>query len=713
MAQMYSPLWHRVEALRPRLKPQVVIERHIVRGHIWYVAQDRLSSKSHRMTPAAYGVLMRLDGNRTVADVWQAAVEAGGEAAPSQDQMIQLLGQLYGMELLQSDTAVDTRELSERKERIQRRQFWQRTQNPLFLKLSLLDPDKFLDRTSHLVRPLVGMGGLVSFLIIIGWLAAQAAIHWDGLTSGILDRALARENLILIVVIFPLLKLIHELGHAYATKIYGGEVHDVGLMLLVLVPIPYVDASHAAAFPGKWPRVLVSAAGMMAELVVAALAMAVWIAVEPGLVRALAFNTLLIAGVSTVVFNANPLLRFDGYFILSDLVEVPNLAQRANAWWTWLVQRHGFGMRQATPPETHGELGWLIAYAPLAFGYRLAVLGSIAILVGTQYFFVGVALAIWTLVISLVWPLLKAMRFVLLSPALGGRRLRAVSVTSAIIGAVVLALFAMPVPHGTVVRGVVWTPDEARIVAEVQGRFVRFLATPGMAVRRGDPLVQLEDQVLKSQARRALARLAELEHRLMLAETTTPFDIEVIQRQIELLRSEVQEAERKAANLTIVARIDGVMEVSRAADMEGTDVKRGHLFGFVLPEGPRTVRAVVPEGEIDTVRTLTRQVAVRVDGTPWSVTRDANVTRTRPAASRQLPSTALGEPTGGPFPIDPSSKDGDLSLISFFEVDVELPSSSRAYVGERAWVRFDHGAPPIAERLWRNLRQLLLRHFNV
>ena len=137
---------------------------------------------------------------------------------------------------------------------------------------------------------------------------------------------LSAQNLLLLWLVFPVIKLLHELGHAYAAKAGGGEVHEMGMMLLVFMPVPYVDATAAGGFRSKWRRALVGAAGMLVELFIASLCMFVWVLVEPGVMRAVAFNVMLIAGVSTVVFNGNPLLRFDGYYILSDLIEIPNLA---------------------------------------------------------------------------------------------------------------------------------------------------------------------------------------------------------------------------------------------------------------------------------------------------------------------------------------------------------------------------------------------------
>src|SRR6185503_10544121 len=182
-------------------------------------------------------------------------------------------------------------------------------------------------------------GGLV-WLAVVAPAAVHLAVHWTDFSHGVLDRLLTPQNLGMMWLLFPLIKTLHELGHATATKAFGREVHDLGVMLLVVTPVPYVDASAAWAFPGKWRRIAVGAAGMAVELVLASLALYVWLAVEPGLVRALAFHVIVIAGISTLVFNANPLLRYDGYYILADLLEIPNLRARANRYLGYLGERY-------------------------------------------------------------------------------------------------------------------------------------------------------------------------------------------------------------------------------------------------------------------------------------------------------------------------------------------------------------------------------------
>ena len=185
-----------------------------------------------------------------------------------------------------------------------------------------------------------------------------------------------------------MLKILHEFGHACATRAYGGEVHDMGVMFLAFIPCPYVDASAAAAFRNTWHRIMVGAAGMIVELFLAALALFVWLNVEPGMVRTAMYDVMLLAGISTVLFNGNPLLRYDGYYMFADYLEMPNLWARSQAYLRYLWERYAFGRQEAVPESaTLSERGWFVVYGITALVYRLVVFVAVAHVHGGALFF--------------------------------------------------------------------------------------------------------------------------------------------------------------------------------------------------------------------------------------------------------------------------------------------------------------------------------------
>ena len=296
-APFLSSSWYRVAGLRPKLREHAVIHRHRYRGDVWYVVHDHATARLHRLSPAGYVVVGAMDGKRTVENLWHEAMTRLGQEAPSQDEIIYLLAQLHAADLLQAEISPDFAELLERATRTERSRWLKNVLNPLSPRIQLWHPDTFLEKTLPFVKWFFGWRGAVLWLLVVLPALVLAAQHWQELGDNATQRILAADNLLLIGLSYPILKALHELGHGYAVKAFGGTTHEFGIMFIVFAPMPYVDASAASEFRSKWQRVIVGASGMLVEVFVAALALYVWLAVEQGLVRALAFNAMLIAGV--------------------------------------------------------------------------------------------------------------------------------------------------------------------------------------------------------------------------------------------------------------------------------------------------------------------------------------------------------------------------------------------------------------------------------
>lgn len=718
---IHSPLWHRIEKLKPRLRENVSIQRQVMRGKVWYVARELYTTRAHRFSPGVHFMLARMDGTRSFNSIWREAVVHFGEDAPSQDQILRAASQLYLAGVLHSDAAVDEGELAERAEKERARAMTANFRNPMFIRLPLFDPDRFLDATAHLARPLVSWIGAALWLAAMAWLGTQMFIHWRELTEDMTDRILSAQSLVTVVVVYPFLKILHEFGHAYAVKLAGQEVHEMGVMFLTLMPAPYVDASASAVVAEKWRRAGIAAAGMIVELAFAALAMLVWLKAQPGPMRSVAYDALFIASVSTLLFNGNPLLRFDAYYILSDLLEIPNLAARAQAWYLYLAQRHLFGLQDARDPcLAPGERFWFAVYAPASFVYRMITLFGIAVFVAGKYFFVGVVLTLWMIASALLWPMLKAIKYLLTSPELGDRRGRSLAAAGAVVAAIGFLVAVLPLPNGTVARGQVWIPDEARVVAQGAGTLTRFLVAPGEKVTRGQALAEIDDPFAGARRAKAAARLEEIEARLRAAEAQSPYELEMLRRQRDFAVADLAEMDRQSRDLTLRAPRDGRFIVPHFRDLQDNALKRGDTVGFVLTEGAPALRAEVPAAQIELVRDHVRAVAVRFDEQPWTRLDKVAITREAPQGTHVLPSSAMAAANGGPFAVTPGAgrKDGrdqkEIMVNSVFEIDLGVAGDfvfSRW--GERVWVRFDHGASPLIARLYREARQLFLGRFHV
>ena len=708
MAQeLLSGLWYRVADLRPRLRSHVRVNRHEYRGERWYVLADRISRRAHRLNPAAYFVVGLLNGRRRMQEVWDAAVERFGDDAPTQDEAIRLLGQLHAADLLQCDLSPDVDELLRRSQRIAQRTWIGRVLSPLAIRFPLLDPDRLLERWLPWYQPLFGPAGALLWLVVVGWGAFAASQHWGELTQDLGHRVLEPHNLLIIGLVFPVIKALHEFGHACAVKAWGGEVHEMGIMLLVLMPVPYVDASSANAFPEKRRRVVVGAAGMLVELFVASIALFLWLEMQPGLARAVLFNVMLIAGVSTVLFNANPLLRFDGYYILSDLVEIPNLRQRAQQYATALAQRHLFGMQLPPQEGTAGEKALLLVFLVSSFAYRLFITFAIALFIAGQYFVIGVVLALWAVAAGVVLPLVMLVSYLAFNPRLGAQRGRAVAV-SAVLAAAILALaFFAPVSSWTNAQGVVSIPEQSMVRASADGFVARVLAQPGAVVARGEPLVEMSDPVLAARVRSFEAQALELESRYQAARSEQKVRAQILLDQLRAVEAELRRARERARDLVLRSPADGVFALSAAEDLPGRFLKQGEPIGHVVADARLTARVVVSQQSVDLVRARTEQVSVKL-AERIEETIPARVLREVPRASDRLPSAALTQAGGGEAALDPRAGAEPKTMQTYFEFEVELPPDRPFLLGGRAYVRFDHGTEGLAAQLWRWMRQLFL-----
>ncbi len=544
--------------------------------------------------------------------------------------------------------------------------------------------------------------------------AFQAAAHWSELTHNITDRILTPQNVILLWLLFPLVKILHELGHGLATKAYGGEVHEMGVMLAALQPLPYVDVSAASAFRSKRQRIVVGAAGMIVELFIASLALFLWLNVEPGVVRALAYNIIFIASVSTVLFNANPLLRYDGYYMLADYLEMPNLRARAHTYISYLCERYLFGCQDAVAePALPLERFWLTLYPIVAFIYRMFVLAAIALFLAGKFFFIGVLLALagvagWAFV-----PLVKMVAYLCTSPRIHSVRRRALLASVLILATLVGALLWAPLPLRTRAEGVIWVPEDARLRAGADGFVERIVAQPGSRVRRGDLLIVCRDAQLTSRVKVLESQLDELDTRYMAQWLLDIRQAQIIKDEIAHVQERLARARERVAELVIRSRAEGVFEVPDAANLPGRFVRQGTALGYVLDLSALTARIVVPEAEVELVRQRTRRIELRLVDRPRR-TFTTIIQREVPAASEKLPSSALGSEGGGTIAVDPLDKEGVKSIEKIFQFDLALPASAgiRTF-GGRVYVRFDHGWEPLGTRWYRQIRQLFLSRFYV
>ena len=705
---LLSPHWYRVSGLQPRLRAHVHVHRQKYRDQLWYQLKDTGSGRSHRLNQAAYRFVGCMNGEHTVGEVWDVLVKRYGDEALTQDEAIRVLGQLSSAELLQCELTPDIEAIFRQHREHVRRKRWTEL-NPLAIRVRLLNPSRWLTMFDPWLEAIFRPAAFVVWLTVVLPTLIVAAGQWVELTAFAAAHVDTPRYLVIAWLAYPAIKAVHELGHALAVRRWGGNVNDVGITIFVLIPVPYVDASDASGFTRRSQRAIVSGIGIMVELFIAALAFYVWINTQSGLVRDTAFVVMLIASVSTLVFNGNPLLRFDGYHLLCDLLDLPNLDTRSKTWWSNLFQRRIFGIDAPVLPLAGGERKWMVLYAPLAWAYRLYIGTLISLWVGAESALLGIVIAIALVITLIVMPFVSLARRVSWSLR-GSARQRAIRATGAGALVVVAAATLLPLPYGAVCPGIVWLPEKAHVRAETSGFVSEVRVRDGDAVAPGQVLAVLHDPVLRANQAAASSRLTALRVKQYGAQQIDRVQAQNLTRAIQHAEAELARVDSRVAQLEIRSQVAGRMVMVRQDDLADTFLSKGQNLGYVLAPGNLVVRAVVPHGDAALIRERSRTADVRLEEPPGRRI-PAELRREIPAATFELPSPALADRNGGAVVTDPADTERRRTLEPVFLVDVALPGPDMQRIGGRAWVRFDFGSEPLVFQWTHALRQMFLQHF--
>ena len=707
-------LWQHVASLRPSLRKHVRLLGQDYRGERWYLLHDESAGRFTRFNAASYEVLGRLDGDLTVQEVFELANLGRDEDEMLQkDDILQIFAQLHAAEVLRGGLPMGTQDALDRYNKSHRYRRRRALSNPLALRIPLFDPNRLLDRMAPVARMLFSRAGLWLWLVVVSLAGLLALVNAPSLAAAIGAKTLSTSQVLVFWSLFPVIKALHELGHGLAVKAWGGEVHETGINLLVFMPVPYVDASAAWAFRDKRRRALVGAAGILVELFLAALGILVWLIVEPGLVRELALNVALVGGVSTLLFNGNPLLRFDGYYVLEDLIEIPNLASRSSRFYLYLIQKHVLGLSDARPPATaHGERAWFTFYGFAAPIYRLSVLVGIALYLASEFLIIGVVLAAWAVSMQVIRPLALSLYFLFTSERLEARRVRGFAVLGATV-TVIASLLVLPAPLITRAEGVVWLGDKGQVVSGADGFVAEVMVSSGSAVAVGELLMRLEDSELAARRAILVARLRELRTQKAAEREQSRVRAAMVEDDIEAASAELQQLVERIDALQVRSAAAGRFYAEDPREARGRFVRQGEVLGYVIQAEQPIVRAVVDQDRVGLLRSrpVSAEVILADDlGKPLT----AELLREVPAGSTRLPSAALGAMGGGGIAIDTSDETGRTSVEKLFQFDLALPEGARTTgIGGRAYVRLDHGTEPLWRQWSRSLKQLLLSQLKV
>jgi putative peptide zinc metalloprotease protein len=691
----FSPFWHRVRLMKPRLRPHVQITRQHYRGQRWHVVHDPSANGFYRLNPVAHEFVGLLDGRRGVEEVWQYGLTRHGDSALTQNEVIQLLSQLFNANLLSADIPPETEQLLGRgRERLGQR-VRQQAIGLMYFRIRLFNPDRILTWLEPLFRPLLNPVGFVLWAIWI--IAGLVAIlpHFSELRTGF-ENAIAPSNWGWMIVTFICIKLWHESGHGLICKRFGGQVPEFGAMMLVLLPAPYVDASSTWAFSSRWQRMAVGAGGMIFELAAASAAAFIWIATKgtPGLVHQLAYNVMFMASISTVLFNANPLMKFDGYYILSDLLEIPNLMQRATNMLKFLAQKHLYRSRQAqSPTSSPSEAIILIIYGLAALAYRLFLFFSITLYVMGKLFAIGLFLACWTAAMWFILPVGGYVHWLATSSHLAEHRARAILTSLALITVGVIMVGVVPMPDHRRAEAVVESLHRTGVFFQAEGFVIKASHRTGDFVKAGEPIVICDSDRLLAELDFYKAYLAGAagQEREAIAKDE-PAAAQNAAESVAILNAQIDRVQDKINKLTVRAPHDGVIVGNDPAKLVGSFMKEGTPLCEVVDVQNVRIAATITQPESlwlyelnPTQFTAELRRVSEVDSIV-----PAKFDHTEEAGTHELRHAALGFPGGGKIETEQSDRSGTHTKRPLFTAyfTPEPGTTFEGRPGERVNMRF-------------------------
>ncbi len=573
------------QAIQKRADLQVVESRDSDR-QLLFVVKDPVAQKYFQLTEHAYFVLQSLDGQKSIETIRD---EYHRKFAPQRIELRRLeklLFQFHRDGLVISTRAGQGKQLFDRQRRQKNMELFGKFSNVLAIRFRGFDPEHLLTNLNRLIGWVfsrwVVMGVLVASAIVLSMTLARLPLLFEDMQD--VNTFFQLDNLLLFFVVFSATKMLHEFGHGISCKRLGGECHEIGFMLLVMTPCLFCNVSDSWMLKNKWHRMAISAAGMYVELILATVAAIVWMNTAGGWVQIVAIQVMLLCSVSTLVFNGNPLLRFDGYYILSDFLEIPNLMQRSQAALKHWLLRAFFGF-----DSNHNDLPaknrlWFVLFGILSSLYRWVILFSITWFLCTWLEprgmkSLGVVIAVFAIFGMVIWPAVKTIRFVQVPGCWQQLSLMRFGAISAGLAITITGLGLIPLPH-YVHCDVVMMPDTMRTVfAQQPGTLEQVFVEPGHPVIAGQVIARIRNDDLTKRKIELVSRLRQAESELQYVsvqedrEFFGPNRANNLKTRILGVKQLISAVERQQQTQEIVSEIDGcVLSVHQAGSQEASSM---------------------------------------------------------------------------------------------------------------------------------------------
>jgi putative peptide zinc metalloprotease protein len=720
-----------------RRRGDLVVNRQVYQGQAWWVVKDPIALAYFRFRPEEYALLDMLDGKASLEHLKERFEARFPPRRITVEELSRFIATLHRSGLVIGDRPGQGPQLFERR----RQRIWKQWMNWLANIMSMrfrgIDPDWMLERLDPWFGWLFSPPAIVAALCFVASALMLVLVNFDVFRAKLPEfhQFFAANNWIYLGIALAVTKILHEFGHGLSCKHYGGECHEMGMMLLVFTPCLYCDVSDSWMLPSKWKRAAIGAAGMYVEVIIASIATYLWWNSHAGVFNQLCLDVMFVSSVSTILFNANPLLRYDGYYILSDVLEIPNLRQKANTILGRLAAKWCLGIKQPEDPflpqrnlglfalyaVASSVYGWIVSASIFLFvwnvfkPYRLEVLGQML-----------AAGALWGLVIRPLQGMIKFLQ-------VPGRRdeVKSLNVfaTGGVVAAVLAAIALIPLPQRVWCAAELRPRGEETVYVTVPGSLQSLAVKPGAVVKHGAELARLSSIDLDLQIAELEGKVAQERARLsslQFERFTDPAAGLEIGTAEEMLKSDEEKLAKKVQDrreLVLVAPRDGVVlpaasvrpqpdPTGKLSGWTGSSLDRRNL-GATFAEG--TVLCMVGEPEqFEAVMVIDQSEVEFVNrGQPVELKLDAFAWRTFTGRVDEIAEThiengseRLSVKAGGQVPTETDPSGREVPISTSYEAMMTIDDPEAVFTpGMRGTARIQVGSRTVGEWLLRLLWQ--------
>ncbi|MFD0916039.1 biotin/lipoyl-binding protein [Pseudahrensia aquimaris] len=580
----------------------------------------------------------------------------------------------------------------------------------LFFKVPLFRPQRFLRATWPIVKPLFSSAAATAF-IIFGLLSLYlVSQQWSAFTSQFM-HFLSIEGIALFAVSLVFVKIVHELGHAYMATKYGLDVPVIGVAFLVLMPIMYTDTSNAWRLPSRRKRLMVDGAGIMTEMCLAVIATLFWVFLPDGTMRAIAFSIATAGWILSVVINLNPFMRFDGYYILSDVLGFENLQERGFKMARWKLREVLFALCEPPPERLSRRLAaTLVLHAWGTWIYRFFLFLGIAFLV--YAFFIKV-IGIFLFVVEIAWfillPIYREMKVWWSMRSRLFQTRRGWTTLSVWVG-LAIAFFA-PLSNEVRFPAVLHASQEVEVVPPLSAKLVSLKVAQGDRVAAGQTLTQMQSQTLALDIERVESEIELLKTRIDRSGSNTQEknQTRILQSQLVSKQQTLSGLLQRSDELVIKAAFSGVVVDMDRSLRSGDMVARGHLMFRIKTDAEVSVSGLVAEHQVPRLTLQAKGAFIPENLALEKIPLILNQISETPI--QQIAFVELADIYGGTVPIMDQSGEKPAPMGSYYRAKLAASDDQSIAVEQTqiGTVHLQAKAVSLSQRVFRRIGSVLIR----